>query len=190
MAADFQGTLFFQDNNSSYGWSENYYYKDATDIADALAKLAVLIPLRLAVLTDLHNLVAGRVSQIGIMNDSKLVSGLPLTGDVASTAVTAVQPWTALLTRNEATSLYRGRTFFHGVLENTFLPGRNYDPANGLNTEWLALFQEMVDRCALRHKVAGVKVLTLFSAVFPLRQVERKVGRPFNLLHGRRKIPA
>jgi len=190
MAITAQGTLFFQDINSSYGWTENYYYKDAADLDAALSLLLVLIPLRVAVLTDIHNLVAGRISNVAIVNDSKLVTGLPVTGDLASTTITAVQPWSSLLTRNEASSLYRGRTFFHGVLEDTFLPGRSYDSANANNAAWQALFTEMKDRCALKHRVATVLTFTQFTAVLPMRMVERKVGRPFNLLRGRRRIAA
>jgi len=187
---DYQGTLFFQDNASSYGWTENYFYEGVADIDAALALLAVLIPLRAAVLTDRHNLAAGRVSDIAVLNDSKLVSGLPVVGDVVSTNLTVVQPWTALLTRNEATSLYRGRTFFHGTLETTFTSGRNYDTGNPQAADWTALFTEMVDRCSLKHKVGLVTLLTPYSAILPLRQVERKVGRPFNLLRGRRRTVA
>lgn len=187
MAADFKATLFFQDLASSYGWSENYFYKQAADHDAVVTKVQIMLVLRLAVLTDLHQCVAARVSDVSVPNDSKLVSGLPLPGDVASTGSTIVQPWSALLTRNESTAFYRGRFFLHGVHEHTFLANRSYDPANAESADWIAFFLDIKDNCALRHIVAPPVVLyDNFTNIFPLRMVERKVGRPFNLLHGRR----
>jgi len=187
---DFVATLFINDNASSYGWSENYYLKDEDNIVDAADLFATIVPERLAVLTDLHTAVAARVSQIDIPNDSRLLTGFPAVGDLAATFDTQVQPWTALLTRNEATSLSRGRTFFHGVLEDTFTAGRVYNPTNPNNAAWQTLFTSIKDHCALRHIVADSVTLSDFSAVLPLRQVNRKVGRPFGLLRGRRPTTA
>lgn len=185
----FQGTLFFQDLASSYGFTESYYMA-AADIAAARTKLQDLVPIRLEVLTDLHNMVAARVSDVDILNDSLLITGFPLPGQIVATTLSQCEPWTALLTRNESSSLYRGRTFFHGLLEDTFTSGRLYDPGNANNAAWQILFDWIRDNCSLKHVLAAVAVYDAFTNILPLRQVNRKVGRPFNLLHGRRPTAA
>jgi len=189
MAADFVGTFFFQDLPSSYGWTE-VFYTNAADIAAARTRFQEYIPLRAAVLTDLHKMVACRISQVDILNDSLLVQGFPIVGDVTATTLSQCEPWTALLTRNEAGSEHRGRTYFHGLLESTFTTGRIYDPVNAQSVEWEALLEWIRVNCRLRWLDGVTYMYTPFTDIYPLRQVNRKVGRPFSLLRGRRKIPA
>lgn len=186
---NFQGTLFFQDLPSSYGWTENYYL-EAADVSAARTELQEVVPLRAAVLTDLHKMVAARVSDVSVLNDSLLITGFPVVGDVMATIQTQCEPWTALLTRNESSSLYRGRTFFHGLLEATFSTGRIYDPINAQSVEWEALLEWIRLNCLLKHIVGAATVYDAFTNIYPLRQVNRKVGRPFNLLRGRRTTTA
>lgn len=187
--ATFKGTLFFQDAASSYGWTEDYPV-EAAGIGDAAALINALIPLRQDVLTDLHNIVAGRLSDAAILNDSQLVAGLPVPGLVVATIATQADPWSALMIRTEATSLYRGRKYFHGLLEATFTVGRVYDAGNALAAEWIALFDWIQANCKLRHIIAGNPVFDAITNVIPQREVNKKVGRPFNLLRGRRTTTA
>jgi len=181
----YAGTLFFQDLESSYGWSETYYQEHAT-IEDMVTSMNGRVSLRANVLVDINTMVAGRVSDTAILNDSLLLTGFPVPGQVVSTSTTAVEPWTALLVRIEATSLFRGRHFFHGILESTFIAGRTYDPANPEAADWTAFFDDILAFDRLRHIVADVPEFDVITSVIPQREVMKKVGRPFGLLRGRR----
>jgi hypothetical protein len=184
---NFQQTLFLGDEGGTYGWSEPYY-ATYVDIDAAKIGLDALCTARAEVLTDLHQVVAGRVSDVDVLNDSLLAEDLPIDGAIAATSVTAVDPWTALMVRIESTSAHRGRHFFHGVLEDTFLPNRSYDPANPNNAAWVTWMTYLIDNTLLRYKLAGVPVYGVVTNAILQREVEKKVGRPFNLLRGRRAI--
>lgn len=181
---EYQVTLFFQDVAHGYGWSESYFIS-RTDIDAARLKADDLVILRAAVLTDIHEIAGGRVSDVDIFNDSKLVANLPVPGDVVSTVVTACEPWTCLNVRMEASALFRGRKYFHGLLETTFLSNRNYDPANPQNAAWQALFTELEDNWDLRVDYPAAPHYESITKCIPIRQTTRKVGRPFALLVGR-----
>lgn len=183
--ATYQGTLFFTDAEGTYGFTEPYYL-DALTPEAARTALDALAVARAEVLIDGCTIVAGRVSDVTITNDSLLCEDLPIDGQIVSTSITAVDPWTALMVRIESTSLHRGRHFFHGVLENTFLANRSYDPANPNNAAWVTWMTYLETNTFLRYKVAGVPTFGQVTAAILQKEVEKKVGRPFNLLRGRR----
>jgi len=182
---NFQVTLFFQDDAGTLGWSEPYYIENV-DIAGAKISMDTLIIARAEVLCDLYSIVAGRVSDVDVLNDSLLAEDMPLEGQIVSTSATAVDPWSALMVRIESSSLYRGRHFFHGVLENTFLPSRSYDPANPNAGAWDTWAAYLVTNTLLKHKAGLTIVYSALTNCILQREVMKKVGRPFNLLRGRR----
>ena len=182
---DFQVTLFLTDTEGTYGWSEPYYI-EATTIEVGVPAMEALITERSLVLTDFNKIVAGRISDTAVLNDSLLATNTPLDGAIVSTSITAVDPWTALMMRVESTSAHRGRHFFHGVLENTFLADRSYDPANPNNATWVDWKDYLVTNTKLRYKLAGVPTYGTLTGAILQRMVEKKVGRPFGLLRGRR----
>lgn len=185
----FACTAFFQDVAHGYGWSETYFIAkpDPLGIQAARTAFDVLIAARLEVLTDIHEVSAGRVSDVAILNDSLLVAGLPLPGQVVSTVVTACEPWTCLNVRMEAGPEFRGRKFFHGILETTFQDNRNYAPANPQAAEWTALFTLLEDEWDLRVEHPLLTHYESITKCIPRRQTTRKVGRPFDLLVGRHR---
>jgi len=188
---NFKCTYMFNDAAASFGWSETWYSKDVADYAAAETLAIGYFPVRQAVLVDRCKLLAVRISSVEVVHDSLIKKPTDGTGDVTSTSDTVVQPWTALLSRNQATALYRGRTYFHGVLEDTFDSGRDYDATNAQATAWTALKAFILANFALRHNAPPDPVsYEQFTEIILLRQVNRKVGRPFGLLRGRRKIPA
>ncbi len=182
---NFQATLFFQDEAGTLGWSEPYYLENV-DVDAAKIAMDALITARAEVLCDLYSIVAGRVSDVDVLNDSLLAEDLPVEGAIVSTSATAVDPWTALMVRIESTSAYRGRHFFHGVLENTFLPSRSYDPANPNNAAWVTWQTYLITNTLLKHKAGLTTVYSIITNAILQREVMKKVGRPFNLLRGRR----
>jgi len=185
----FQCTLFFQDIAHGYGWSESYFIAkpDPLGIQTARTALEVLLGLRADVLTDIHEIVAGRVSDVAVLNDSLLVAGGPFVGQVASTVVTACEPWTCLNVRMEAGAEWRGRKFFHGLLESTFQDNRSYAPGNPQAAAWTALFTELEDNWDLRVEHPSLTHYESITKCIPIRQTSRKVGRPFDLLRGRQR---
>ncbi len=181
----YQATLFLGDNDGTFGYSEPYYLTAATPAA-AKTAMDALIGERIKVLVDIHSVFAGRVSDVAILNDSLLSAVTPLEGLIASTIATAVQPWTALNARCEAGAAARGRHFWHGILENTFQDNRHYDPANPNAAAWTAWVVFVAANTLLRHMVAAVPTYSAITDVIPIRETSKKVGRPFELLRGRR----
>lgn len=181
----YQQTLFFEDVDRSYGWSESYF-RESPDPQLARTAMDSLIGFRLDVLVDLCQISAARVSDVDITNDSLLSVGLPLPGNVASTILTAADPWSCLNLRIEASDLYRGRKFIHGILENTFSDNRAWNPANPNAAQWLAFFTELEDNYNLRINSPGPFSYISITKCVPLKETTRKVGRPFGLLVGRR----
>lgn len=182
---NFQAIIFCEDVASTYGWSEPYYM-DRANAAACRTDLETLITERVKVMSSVCQVVGGRVSDVAVLNDSLLVTNTPLVGLLAGTIATTQQPWSAFNVRMEATSLYRGRHFFHGCLDNTFLDSRYYDPANPNAVAWDDWLDYLISTTLLKHKVAGVDTYSILTDAIRLREVEHKVGRPFGLLRGRR----
>jgi len=181
----FQAIMFCEDVLGTYGWSEPYYLNSAS-AAVARTDLETLIEERIKVMSDQCEIVGGRVSDVGVLNDSLLVTNTPLIGLLAATVAATQQPWSAFNCRIEAGSLYRGRHFWHGCLDSTFDDQRRYDPANPNAAAWDTWVSFVQAGTYLKHKVAGVDTYTALTDVVRLREVTHKVGRPFGLLHGRR----
>lgn len=178
-------TLFLNDVAQSYGWTESYFTDQDTQV-DAVNAMDALIPVRTNVLVDLCVLSAARVSDVAVLNDSQLSTNAPMTGALESTVLTAADPWSALNLRMEAGWTHRGRKYLHGVLEDTFNDNRSYNPANPNAAAWTAFFDHLVASYSLRSTIGGPEVYFALTQCIPIREVNKKVGRPFNLLRGRR----
>jgi len=185
-----QCVLFFGDLAQSFGWTEVYWFAES-DIAGAHAKMVLLKDDRINVLPDFYGIFGGRVSDVSITGDSLLLTGGPYIGAVGpATFADVCEPWTALLTREESTSLKRGRHFIHGIMQTTFTSNRQYNTTNPEALLWDTFMSFLVANTYNRIKTAGVYGYVPITDAFPLRMVERKVGRPFGLLHGRRPTTA
>jgi hypothetical protein len=183
-------TFFLGDDAGSYGWTETYFSEE-TNKAAALTQGSVLLASRTTVLTDLHKIVAVRVSDTSVFNDSKFLAGVPVNGAIVGTVPTIADPWSCLLIREEADWEHRGRKYLHGILKDTFEADRSYDATNPNNGDWQAFFA-VLRGASMRLKTGpvGSEVFFPISDVIPLREVSHRVGRPFGLLVGRRTIPA
>jgi hypothetical protein len=183
-----QGVLFFEDIVGSLGWTEVYWLHDA-DTDTARTHLFTLAGLRAAAMADIYQVVAGRVSDVNLLNDSFLLVGLPIVGGIASTQLSATDPWSALNLRLECTSLHRGRLYMHGCMEAFFTaPDRKYNPGNANDAAVQAFIAALLTATDRRVKATpGPFAYTPITAGIPQREVPHKIGRPFGLLHGRRR---
>lgn len=184
-----QAVMFFEDVSNTYGWTE-VYWLDQADTGAARAALEVLIVDRADMLSSIHQIVGGRVSDAAVLRDSLLTTNTPIVGAIAATALSATEPWTALNVRLECTAAHRGRLFMHGCLEDFFSqPDRLYDDGNANDGAVQAFMADLLVTYR-RITVAGVPTFLPITAALPLRQVAKRVGRPFGLLVGRRPIAA
>lgn len=183
----FRGTFFFQSSTRPFGWTETY----ALTVADydaAEIELALLADLRVAILTTDCVIRAVRMSNTSVAGDARFIG---IGGDVGTLAGDFVDPTTALLTRYEATPVYRGRTFLHGVVQDVFTAALGYDHGNPAAADFTAFGVKLASTPFQIRTVAGVLITwrNIDNVQF-VGYSSHRVGRPFGLQRGRRKIPA
>lgn len=191
MASIFVGTLFFQ--SGRYGWSENYGFSTATP-GQAATNLGVIFLQRIAMMVSDSIIIGGRLSDVDIKGDSyplNLTFPAPGTFAVAPADETAQSENCARVLFN-AGSQIRANRFVHGI------PASQYTKTFFAPTSpWLALLTTwatglLADVGALT-KIRGATTAPFYTFTQYTGQTDmggafKKVGRPFDLPHGRRLI--
>lgn len=186
--ANFATTLFLGDLTNSLGWSETYY-RIAADHDEALANGALLVTARVGILLDVYQVRGFRVSDFAVPGDSR-ISTVVTPGDIDAAVRKPSDPWTALNLRLEAGGNRRGRKFLHGIPQDFFKAGREYDATNASNADLITFMTHLTANYQLKFKAAAgppiVYGFQAFTNANPVGQTKHEIGRPFGLLVGRR----
>jgi hypothetical protein len=188
-------TAFFRDSLNNIGWTENWYSASSGDSITFLNNWdsSILAP-RKALANDTIFIDALRMSLVDHPRDSVILSPVVNNqGTVVSATHKPVGPWDALLIRQESTT--------YNVFSHTFLRGTNVDIYNGrtyLSTgTWPAAYKVLLDAyynalvagtALLRKNTGGTITYPPLNSWAYLRRTERKAGRPFDPLRGRRAV--
>jgi hypothetical protein len=192
--ANYKATIFFRDTTYNIGWTETWWLS-ATDPETALTQLANYPTVRKALLMSTSSMVAIRVSNVDHGRDSTYqTTGFPIAGTVNSTTYPIAGVWDCLLCRrdnNLGNTL--GHVFLRTVPAGIFL-GRDYAPGNISAIGWVAAFAAFVTEVTsgtyfMKDKLSGggfgYQLCTQFVG---MRRTERRLGRPFDALRGRRAV--
>jgi len=192
--ADFRATWFFNDAVDNVGWTENWWIS-ATDAPSALAIVANYQVVRSNLLLDSSAITAIRICNVNAPRDSYYdPTGLPVAGTIARATYPLAGVWDCLLCRRDsALNNVLGHLFLHMVPAAIFT-GRVYNPGAVSGVGWIAKFAAFVAEVTgggylLRTNPAGGPITYPVTNVFlGLRRSERKLGRPFDALRGRRAV--
>lgn len=191
---NFRCTWYFTSSEYQVGWTETWW-TTATDAPTADTAVQHYRTTRAALLSDAASIVALRISSVDHARDSYYSTySFPVVGGIAEATYPIAGVWDALLLRRDTLSYnVLGHMFMHFVPAGIFT-GRVYTPTvvSGIgwaakiaafNTEIIALSAYL-----LRKNTAGVITYPSCQYLQPLRRTERRLGRPFDALHGRRLV--
>jgi len=189
--ATFKVTWFFQDTVDGTGWTENWWCNSTTADA-AYASVSNYASVRPRLMLDTSIITQVRVSSIDTPRDSLITSLVGAVGAIAHATYPSAGVWDALLCRRDVAGYnLLGHVFFHQVPAAIF-NGRVYNPAGTVSPVWATSLTSYVTEVTngtylLRKKTApGVYSFVPCTQFIGLRRTERRLGRPFDALHGRR----
>jgi hypothetical protein len=185
-------TFFFQDNTNQTGWTESWWSTN-TDGVSALTAWNPTFTARLALLMNYCQITEVRVANVDHPRDSIYAGYAPGTGTISNTSHPGCGPWDALLVRRDVAPLTLfGHVFMRGIPQAIFT-GRVYGSADSYMATWTANFTTW--RSALLAIPAQLRKGTTTPPTYPnmtdlfgIRRTERRVGRPFDALRGRRSV--
>lgn len=188
----YKGTIFFQSNSGSSGWTEIFYPAPLTS-AGAAANLLAAVALRKEILHIDCAITNVTMSDIAISGDSTILLGAPVQG--TATGTEGYLPLdSALLIRWTVDVFTRNKTYVRGLPAHTVVDGLYTFPV-GFNDDldaWIAGIESRmvfkgintVNDTPPPARIVGFKPASNGVAVAKIAR--RKVGRPFGLSHGRR----
>ena len=188
----FIGTLFFGCRN--FGWAE-VYPLNAVTYPTATVALSSILEDRLPTMCGDVTCLGGRVSDQNVRGDSQLIHlPVPPTGTYVGAALTITYDSEVTLQwRFEATPQHRVVRSVRAIPSDQFENGV-YTPVGGwfaTLTTWALLVQNL---CSIstaikpRPPAAPYYIFTPMTNNIFGKQSHRKIGRPFGLLVGRRRI--
>jgi hypothetical protein len=188
--ANYKITQFFTDAVNQTGWSESWYIS-AASAAAGLTAFAPVATARQALLNDVASLFAIRASNVDTPRDSLYqASGLPLVGSIATATYPLAGVWDCLLvTAQNTTNNLFGHIFMHDVPAGIFV-GRVYVPSHTSGINWVtnfATWQTALVTATILKRAKG-PVYDAVTSVIGQRRTERRLGRPFDALRGRRVV--
>lgn len=187
----FKGTFFGINDGGDYGWTESVYV-DRDDFSTAATALLAWRDALYPIMCDNHFYEALRISKVGSPRVSQLSFLAPPADGVRvdTTMHASVDPNYALLVaRNDLDSGHHGHRWLHGVPEYLFTAAQIYDSGNPIAAA-VTTFLAADATTYIRYKKVGDPpyAFTLATNNFAVRKSARKVGRPFGLATGRRRI--
>lgn len=192
LTAPFKVSLFFHqiDGATGNGWSENYHW-NATSYDTVKAGLATFVPDRLKLCVDNVVFDAARVSYPGQKHQDLVLnaSGLAMTSSLgtyvaaAGTAGDTCQSDVALLLRVRDVANFHTSVWLHGVPEDV-PTGNEYNPTTAFVTAMTAFQSDLFTYCMVKQP--GANLYSPMTTVDSIRVANRKVGRPFGAVRGRR----
>ena len=187
----FRATWFFQDVTYGYGWTENWWVS-ATDAPTASVNVTNYASKRLAFMMDTAQWTELRISNIDPPRDSYFVAPASAAfGSIAHATINPAGVWDTLLIRRDiAGNTLLGHQFLHSVPAAIF-NGRIYNAGGLPIATWLTPYSawqtEVQSGTYLLKKKSGSSfVYQACAAITSIRRTERRVGRPFDGLRGRR----
>lgn len=194
--AKFAIQLFFRQDDA--GWSERYV-TTATDYTGGTALLNQLLPIRLAMLPGSVRITYSRLSDLSVPGDSVVIvpaDGGGNYGLLVGGHLKAEDPWDALLVNLRATPFYRSRMFLRGLPDIADEEGTLFTPDTawaGAFTSWASWIKGNCGMISYRGVVpdAGGFLHGIFNPITSVewvRLTSRRVGRPFGLPVGRRRV--
>lgn len=198
-ANQYKGIIIYDWPAAETGWSETWYSKPATTYAAFGTLLLNYVQAKMPILMDQIFIRAIKVSDIGVAGDVfPQFFGDALQGKILTAGVTnPPSPWEAILFEIlSGDFLYHGFKYWHGVPNtNNITEPRVYDPAPAtatlIQTAWNVLIAGgatwKVKSKAIPPPTPPFIYQPIGSAV-GVRITEHRVGRPFALPVGRRRI--
>lgn len=181
--------FIFTNNLNRAGWAETWY-AEAADHAEAQGKMDAYVPLRSDLMTENTVLAHGRASNVDPPRDS-LIKEYNTPGTIDPVTHPPVTIWDALLVRKDrAEFTNQGRVFLHDVPQDVFL-GRDLNPTvPAYFATALAAWVAGVVAQGFQFRITTGFGFGYISIAFmtALRLTEHRVGRPFDVLRGRRMI--
>jgi len=192
--AIFKATWFFTSSKYQVGWTENWW-TSAVDAPTAAGQVANYKNVRKALLSDAAQITQVRLASVDHPRDSYFDTiGVPVTGTLAEATYPIAGVWDALLIRRDVNAYnFLGHLFLHFIPAGIMV-GRVYTPASGTPASWPSAFTSYGNEIAaagaylLRKNTAGVITYPPCTFLIGLRRTERRLGRPFDALHGRRSV--
>jgi hypothetical protein len=190
------GILFFNKYGfvPNAGWAEVYFFLKDT-YADAVTALQAIRDARLPTLSGDCQLVGARVSNTDVKGDSEpLTWTFPEPGTFATgTADPTAPPEIVLRALYYAGTLKRGSRWVRCIPSSQIAAGGLYTPTGPYTTAVTAYWDAVRDNACLGTRIPGAVAppfysLTSYTSYTPKGQDVRKIGRPFDLLRGRRLI--
>jgi hypothetical protein len=192
----FRGTVFFNDPTYTLGWSENWFFNADSWVA-GLVLLTGYYPLRAALMMKTSYVTALRVSNVDHQRDGLFSSVATAAGQGAIDP--AVHPAAGLgdcvLFRKDDNTSYKyfNKLFLQSVPGEIFLGRQLADPIPAFWLTPLNAYQAYVldptKQFLVRAKLGtGGYLYQALSYFAPLFRTNRKPGRPFETLRGRRAI--
>lgn len=176
------------------GWSESFY-DNASSLSVATSDFTTLMTNRTGIMLATTVSDGYRISNVDHPRDG-VVSGPPAgttPGLLTGPGFTPAGVWDCLLVRLDVAGLTAfNKRFLHMMPAQVFL-GRTYLGA-AAPAPWpanMALWLNLLAAGTIwqvRKVVAGSPVYTPITQAVPQRRTERRLGRPFDTLRGRRAI--
>jgi hypothetical protein len=185
----FQATAFYQ--FGSAGWSMALFASDA-DYSAVMTKLQATNTALMGCMRNDVKCVGLRVSNADVFRDAITANATTPVGTYAAVGAVTSFPALALQVRVLGTPTKRAMRFIH-ALPSDVVNGANYAPDPGFTTNLNAFFTSCIGYFGIGTKTGnpypGPRYLfTVIAGMSAGFLTERKVGRPFNLFRGRRRV--
>jgi hypothetical protein len=191
--ATYKITFVFGSSVNAVGWTENWWV-NAADANAAVNSVTNYLTVRKALMLDTAAITNIRASNIDKNRDGILASVGGATGIIPSATQPPAGIWDCLLCRrDDATHTAIGHMFLH-LVPSVIFNGRVYVPNPAGYAAWAAAmtaFQtEVKNGTYLVRKRTAPNTYSYVPCGFfdGTRRTSRKLGRPFDALHGRRQV--
>ena len=187
--AIYKATWFGQDNTYQVGWTENWWLNAASASA-AYAAVSGYTTARLPLMMNTAFFTFVRIANVDHPRDSQVTNLSPTVGSIVSATYPPAGPWDSLLVRRDAAanSVF-GHMFLRSVPQAIFT-GRTYvgSVSAPVWSPAYTTFQTAVTSGVylLRQLISGTPSYPPCTQFIPMRRTERRIGRPFDALRGRR----
>jgi hypothetical protein len=181
-----KASVFFVGTEPVCGWTETVYFPGNDLVGFSGALLTGYSPKRMALSPSDIKIIGWRLNIIG-SRKSSLTSINDIPGTFGSPPAT--EPWSALLLNFLKPPNYSINRYMHGVPDSEVTSGL-YTPSGPYSTNFGTFQTWMASNTVLWARnpaiVGSPKAEVSFTAINPKKMVSHRIGRPFDLLVGRR----
>lgn len=183
-----KASLLFEGTQRVCGWSETLY-SISSSLSDVQTLLTARIPIRLALSPSSVKIVGWRMNLIGSNKTSRTANVTTANTGTFNGETDMTEPWTALLMRRRHNDQLKTPWYMHGlpqsqVLGGTLVPTGPWSTALGVlladdEANWKIYAKDPL-------QPANPKAIFSITLATAVRLTSHQIGRPFNLLVGRR----